>query len=239
MQNNRPQSVNMDIIYEAVKICNAGEKKLKNKKARIREKKTAETKEKIYRSAELLFREYGLENVSLNSIISHAGVSKGSFYSHYDSKDALDAEFIKNIIGRMDLSYEDVIDSYAGKAPAAVIFSSLLERVSNNITEDLGHTLVKAAGLIQVRKSTNHEMLLTFSIGLYHAVYRIIDLGIGQGEFRTDDSIEAIVDDIVMTVRGYIFEWILRYPDMDLNACLQKHFKIYLAGLKGVHREVD
>jgi len=43
---------------------------LENKKVGLREKKSAETKERIYKSAELLFRENGLENVSLNSIIS-------------------------------------------------------------------------------------------------------------------------------------------------------------------------
>jgi len=201
---------------------------LDNRKYGLREKKSAETKEKIYRSAELLFRDYGLDNVSLNSIISHAGVSKGSFYSHFDSKDLLEADFIKDIIGRMNFSYETI---FADENSAALMFSSLLEKVSHNITEDLGYTLVKAAGLIQVKKSTNHEMLLTFSIGLYGSVYKIISMGIKRGEFSTDESAEAIADDIVMTIRGFIFEWLLRYPDMDLNACLQKHFKTYLAGL--------
>ena len=70
----------------------------------LRDKKSAETKEKIYRSAELLFRENGLENVSLNTIISYAGVSKGSFYSHFDSRDSLEAAFIKDVIGRMNFS---------------------------------------------------------------------------------------------------------------------------------------
>lgn len=201
---------------------------MENRKTGIREKKSADTKEKIRRSAELLFREYGLDNVSLNSVVSHAGVSKGSFYSHFDSKDSLEADFIKDIIDRMNFGYETVI---VDEAPAAVIFCSLLEKVSHNITEDLGYTLVKAAGLIQVRKSTNHEMLLTFSKGLYSVVYKIIHSAIEKGEFRTLDSSETIVDDIVMTIRGFIFEWILRYPDMDLNACLQKHFKTYFAGL--------
>lgn len=140
----------------------------------LREKKSAETKEKIYRSAELLFREYGLENVSLNSIISHAGVSKGSFYSHFDSKDSLEADFIKDVISRMNFSYETVV---AENAPASLMFSYLLEKVSHNITEELGHTLVKTAGLIQIRKSMNFEMLMSFNKGLYGAVYKLVSMG--------------------------------------------------------------
>jgi len=196
-----------------------------------REIKAAETKEKIYRSAELLFREHGLDNVSLNSIISHAGVSKGSFYSHFDSKDSLEADFIVETIGRMNLSYDSIMDSFTGKTPAAIVFSYLLDRVSHNITEDLGHPLVTAAGLIQIRKSMNFEMLMSFNKGLYGAVYKLVSMGIEQGKFKTCDSAETIAEDIVTTIRGFIFEWIVRYPDMDLNACLQKHFKIYFAGL--------
>jgi AcrR family transcriptional regulator len=193
-----------------------------------REKKSAETKAKIYRSAELLFGENGLENVSLNTIINHAGVSKGAFYSHFDSKDSLEAEFIKDIIDRMNFSYEIV---FADEAMAAAKFSSLLEKVAHNITEELGHTLVKTAGMIQIRKSMNHEMLMSFNKGLCDAVYKLITVGIEQGEFKTADSAEAIAEDIIMTIRGFIFEWIVRYPDMDLNACLQKHFRSYFAGL--------
>jgi len=192
-----------------------------------REKRSVETKEKIYRSAKLLYREYGLENVSLNSIISHAGVSKGSFYSHYDSKDSLESDFIADTIGFMDLSYES---AFANKVPTTDIFSSLLEKMSHNITEYLGYTLVKTSCIIQIRKSMNHDMLLKFNQGLYGAVYRIINTGIEQGEFITGDAAETIANDIVMSIRGFVFEWVVRYPDMDLNACLQKHFKIYLAG---------
>lgn len=199
-----------------------------NKKYGRREMKSAETKEKIFKSAELLFREHGLEYVSLNSIIDHAGVSKGSFYSHYDSKDSLEADFIADTIGYMDLSYEA---AFASKYPATVMFSSLLEKISHNITEYLGYTLVKTSCMIQIRRSMNHEMLLKFNQGLYGSVYKIISMGIERGEFSTDESAEAIADDIVMTIRGFVFEWIVRYPDMDLNACLQKHFKTYLAGL--------
>lgn len=47
-----------------------------------RKTKAIETKNKIYRSANQLFREYGLENVSVDSIVEMAGVSKGAFYVH-------------------------------------------------------------------------------------------------------------------------------------------------------------
>ena len=60
---------------------------MKNRKYGLSEKKSAETKAKKYRNKELLFREYSLENVSLNFIINQAVVPRGSFNSYFDSKD--------------------------------------------------------------------------------------------------------------------------------------------------------
>lgn len=56
-------------------------------------------------------------------------------------------------------------------------------------------------------------------------------MGIEQRELKTCDCAKTITEDIVMTIRGFVFEWIVRFPEMDLNACLQKHFKVYFAGL--------
>jgi len=72
-----------------------------------------------------LFKENGLENVSLNSVISYAGVSKGSFYSHYNSKDSLEADFITAIIGRMNFSYETV---FTDEATVAIMFFPCLKK---------------------------------------------------------------------------------------------------------------
>ncbi|HEX3030387.1 MAG TPA: TetR/AcrR family transcriptional regulator [Clostridia bacterium] len=200
-------------------------------KTGIRDIRSAETKERIIKSAEVLFKENGLDNVSLNAVITHAGVSKGSFYSHFDSKDSLEAHFINDTISRMDLSYDRMMDSFADQTPVAGIFSSLLEKVAQNITEDLGYPLVKTAGLIQIRKTTNHEILKNFSKGLYSAVYKLVNRGLVLGEFKTADSAETVADDIVMTINGFILEWVVRYPDMNLKDCMKNHFKIYFAGL--------
>jgi hypothetical protein len=80
------------------------------------------------------------------------------------------------------------------------------ESESHNITESLGYPLVKAAGLIQLKKSTNYRMLLTFGNGLYDAVYKIIYTGIERENSRAGDCAETIAEDIVMTIRGLIFD---------------------------------
>ena len=207
-----------------------------NKKVKSNEKRSADTKEKIRKCAEVLFRERGFEDTSVNLIVQKAGISKGTFYVHYDSKDSLVADFITNTIGWMDSSYDAVLDSCADGIPVSEVLLSLVKKVSHNITADLGYTIVQTVGSIQIRKTTNYDMLLTFNKGLYASVYKLVKKGIEQGEFKTLISAESVAEDIVTAIRGFIFEWIVRYPNFDLNDCLRKHFEIYLAGLQAKHK---
>ena len=52
-----------------------------------RKEKAAETKRKIFETAVRLIKESGYNNVTISEICISAGVAKGSFYVHYNSKE--------------------------------------------------------------------------------------------------------------------------------------------------------
>jgi len=52
-----------------------------------RKEKAAETKRKIFETAVQLIKENGYNNVTISDICISAGVAKGSFYVHYNSKE--------------------------------------------------------------------------------------------------------------------------------------------------------
>ena len=54
----------------------------------------AEVKGKIIQSARRLFNRHGFDNVSLNQIMSGAGLTRGGFYSYFQSKSDLYAEVL-------------------------------------------------------------------------------------------------------------------------------------------------
>jgi TetR/AcrR family transcriptional repressor of nem operon len=54
----------------------------------------AEVKEKIIQSARRLFNRHGFDSVSLDRIMSGAGLTRGGFYSYFDSKSDLYAEVL-------------------------------------------------------------------------------------------------------------------------------------------------
>lgn len=129
----------------------------------------------------------------------------------------------------MDL--DSIIDSIDDDTPVTSTLLKIVERVSFNKVEELGYPLNKNAAILQIHKALNHDLFLNYNKAIYRAVFRLVTLGIEKGEFKKEYSADAIASDFVTTVRGFIFEWIANYPELDLNYCLQEHFKIYLAGL--------
>lgn len=54
-----------------------------------------QVRKKIVDSARRLFNQRGFENVSVDSIMAHAGLTRGGFYSYFDSKSDLYAEVMR------------------------------------------------------------------------------------------------------------------------------------------------
>ena len=56
---------------------------------------TAQTRERIIACASALFRERGLDNVSVAGVMARAGLTHGGFYAHFASREELVAEAIR------------------------------------------------------------------------------------------------------------------------------------------------
>ena len=58
--------------------------------------KSKETKEKIFQAAKEIIQKSGYENLSIKNICEKAGVSNGSFYHHFKTKDDLLSYYIED-----------------------------------------------------------------------------------------------------------------------------------------------
>jgi len=65
------------------------------------------TKEKIVRSARRLFNRHGFDTVSIDDVMADAGLTRGSFYSYFESKGDLYAEAVTQILNEKQLLSND------------------------------------------------------------------------------------------------------------------------------------
>ncbi len=56
----------------------------------------ARTRAKIVESARVMFNRHGFEQVSIDDIMQHVGLTRGGFYNHFKSKDELYAEAVRS-----------------------------------------------------------------------------------------------------------------------------------------------
>src|SRR5262245_25279837 len=80
----------------------------------------------LLRAAEGVFAERGLSGARIADITSRAGVSKGAFYLHFQSKDDCFQQIVESFIARLASCVERPADLLDGGAAAA---GDLLERI--------------------------------------------------------------------------------------------------------------
>ncbi len=68
------------------------------------------TRQKIVQSARRLFNRHGFDAVSIDNVMADAGLTRGSFYSYFESKGDLYAEAITHILSEKQLLSSDGIN---------------------------------------------------------------------------------------------------------------------------------
>lgn len=204
---------------------------VKEKTLSNRKEKAAETKNKIYKSAEQLFSSHGFENVNVDDIVKHAGVAKGSFYVHFESKDFLIAALINDYVTKVDIDYKTYLESLPSDMAAYDVVLSLVGKIADVITENIGCKNMRILYKIQIGKDIKTNALIDYNRELYKMFYDVISNGMNQHVFQSCFSTEEIARHFVTAYRGLTFEWCLRYPDFDLKEQALRHFKILLTAI--------
>lgn len=204
----------------------------KNNKTSNRKAKADETKKKIYETAEQLFRKNGFDSVSVDSIVEMAGVSKGTFYVHFDSKDSLIAALINDFVYKMDLDYKSYLEAFDVSTTTSDILISMVGKTADVIACTIGYDHMKTVYRVQLTKTINTDAILGYSRELYRIFSDIISRGVQQGEFKADIPVDILAKHCIMAIRGLTYEWCIRHPDFDLKEQAIKHFEILLNGIK-------
>lgn len=140
-----------------------------------------ETRESLLRAAYQLIAERGADAVAIHEITEAADVGFGSFYNHFESKDAIHAAVLRLVLdgfgAALDRLTQDVED------PALKLAISAR------------HTLVTAAqdplwGQLLLREWSRPE---SFSLGLGLRLLRDVGMGIAAKRFKVSDPLMGLV----------------------------------------------
>ena len=167
------------------------------------------TKEKIYKAALALIQEKGYANVFIKDITEAAGVAKGSFYTHFQSKE----EILKYTYKHSDQIYLQVYENL----PDTDFFTMLCLFTKNSYIEleKRGKELIKA--IVANYLSEELQGLYTDeSRNLYKCLRLILEKGCSTGVLDSSVSPDVYVKTIIMAFVGVETFWCLSDDQSNL-----------------------
>lgn len=197
-------------------------------------RKGENTKQKLFDTAAELFSRYDFDNVTVDTIVEAAGLSKGTFYIYFESKDALIAEFLSNYVNSIDSDYKSHLESLPPETTATEMILSLIEKTTDVLTDSIGHHRMSIVYKVHLSNTINMEAVTGYNRKLYQMFADVLEIGLAQGEFRTMLPIDTLSKHFVMALRGLSYEWCIRYPNFDLKEQALIHFHIILNGIRNL-----
>lgn len=204
---------------------------MREKKPDKRKVQGAETKKKLYEIARRLFTERDFAAVSVEDITDEAGITKGAFYVHFESKDALIAILIADYAARADMDYKAFLDALPSDMAASSTLLALVEKIADELNSTIGFESMKKVYQMLLAGTVDTEAIKGYSRELYALFHSVLENGIHRGEFKAPLPSEALSRHFVMAIRGISYEWCIRYPDFDLKEQAVEHIKLLLKGI--------
>lgn len=186
--------------------------------------KSMETKARIFNAAKRILKKSGYEQLSIKNICEEAGVSNGSFYHHFKTKDDLLSYYIEE----QPSINPDLLDLPSSKEEAReTIVYVYLNYVG--YCRELGVEFM--ANYYTPKNQSLNPLIRTERPYPIITVHNYLQKCIDAGIITLSDSLEHITTDIRMIVIGNVFEWCLKNGDADFEGNMRRCLENYLNGV--------
>lgn len=183
--------------------------------------KSKETKERIFRAAKKIIQKKGYEELSIKNICEEAGVSNGSFYHHFKTKDDLLSYYIED----QPSINPDLLDvpRNAGEAKIAIIHVYLNYA---RYCQELGVEFL--SGYYDTKNQALNPAIRTERPYPIVTVQTYVERALEKGIISINVGIEEFTTDVRMIVIGNVFEWCLREGEADFEGNMRRSLGKYL-----------
>jgi AcrR family transcriptional regulator len=192
-----------------------------------RQRRSAEIRERLFRSALALFAKKGFAETTVEDITEAADVGKGTFFNYFPSKDHILVAFGEMQLGKLEAAIAEVRRT---NEPIPQFLRSLGTRM----TQEPARNPEIMRALLQAYLSTTpvREAMLDLQKRVQALHTQMIQLGQEQGEIRDDLPAEEIAYAFRQTIFGTVLIWSL-FGDATLHARIESAFNLLWSGIAG------
>lgn len=199
---------------------------------RWRRRKDARPTE-ILAAALSVFSEKGFAATKLEDVAAKAGVSKGTLYLYYDSKEVLFKAVVRQAL-LPNLSASETL-AKADAGPVSDVLAAMLRTLARAVAETsigaIPKLIIAEAGSFPELARFYHEEVITRAVTL---ISGIVARGVVRGEFRPVDTRHVVYLTIAPVLVAALWrETFERHgaPRLDPLALIEQHIEILLRGI--------
>ena len=183
-------------------------------------------REEIVAKAVQLMNYVGMENLTIRMICDAAEISAGTFYHYFSNKSDLiielfsliDEYFEEKVVDRLrnDDEFTNIINYCEG-------FAEYVDGIGIERSKLINSTFPKYSD-----SSFSDERKRV----IYASLSQIIERGQKSGQIRQDYTVNQLTDMIIITIRGYVFDWARRNGTYDLVRYIDEHMKLFIRAFR-------
>lgn len=185
------------------------------------QQKSRETREKIFQAAKRILQKKGYEELSIKNICEEAGVSNGSFYHHFKTKDDLLSYYIED---------QPKIDPDLLELPQSIgeVKEGIIQVYMNYVKycRELGVEFVS-----EYYDTKNQALNAAIRMERPYPIVTVqnyVEKAVKSGIVRLNVGIEEFTTDIRMIVIGNVFEWCVKHGEADFEGNMARSLGMYL-----------
>lgn len=176
------------------------------------------TKNKLYNAAVKLLESNGYQNIRIEDICKEAGVSVGSFYTHFNSKNDILVEIFKRAD---DYFRDEVTKSLENKSIPDKVIDYFDCYAKYN--ECLGIDMVKQLFTF------DNKMFITEGRYMQSLLHEIVIEAQKEGKINLDISYTELTKQLFIVARGVIYDWCLNDGKHNLRETMRNFIKRMLS----------
>lgn len=186
--------------------------------------KSKETKDKIFRAAKKILQQKGYDHLSIKNICEEAGVSNGSFYHHFKTKDDLLSYYIEE----QPSINPELLDLPSSPVEAK---KAIIEVYLNYVhyCQELGVAFM--SNYYTPQNQSLNPLIRTERPYPIVTVHDYLQRAIDAHVIELHTDLENVTTDIRMIVIGNVFEWCLKSGEADFEENMRRSLSTYLDGL--------
>lgn len=194
-----------------------------------RERRAAETREKLFRTALRLFAERGFLNTSVEDITEAADVGKGTFFNYFPSKGHVLQTLAEIQIGNVAAALEDA--RLGGDSLRTILF-----RLARALSREPGQSPALVRSLMMAMHSSDAvRELITANLARGREILtELMKIGQQRGEIRNDLRAADLARLFQQTQFGMMMLWTLHPPE-PLESWVEQTYGLFWSAISAQH----